>query len=140
MLAKHCLPKLTNTFRHSQKRKDSQQPQKTARLSQHFQTAQVYTCALGWWEHRACASAAMQDCSAQSWISRARLGSRSCCSPGQHGWDRSRSWSPKQRWKMDTPALCSSLSAQGHLLMAQIAQSCSLCCTLAHRQHQEAGS
>lgn len=33
MLAKHCLPKLTNTFRHSQKRKDSQQPQKTARLS-----------------------------------------------------------------------------------------------------------
>lgn len=32
MLAKHCLPKLTNTLRHSHKRKDSQQPQKSARF------------------------------------------------------------------------------------------------------------
>lgn len=77
MLAQHCLPKLTNTLRHSQKRKNSQQSPENCRTpSQHFQTPHACTCALGGWEHRAWASAAMQGAAgpARSWISRVRLG------------------------------------------------------------------
>lgn len=43
MLAKHCLPKLTNTLRHSQKRKDSQQLRKTPRFPPSISKHLVFT-------------------------------------------------------------------------------------------------
>lgn len=56
MLAKHCLPKLTNTHALSEEKGLTAAPENPKTPSQHFPPG-VYTCALGCWEHRACASA-----------------------------------------------------------------------------------
>lgn len=71
MLAKHCLPKLTNTLRHSQKRKDSQQPQKTARLPPSISKHSMFTPVL--WDGGNTEPGQVQQCREQQGQLRAGL-------------------------------------------------------------------